>query len=964
MIRRAPLLVAFLAVASVAMPLAARAHAPVVAVGSRATGTPRIVNAPVSVSGAPRTLVSLVVPVPVQLEDTERVSFTVEISGRVDVLGRQYGELNSLPGQRHRPVLLTIRVPSDALVGLLDVADVVFSAEDGRQVVVPVILRVPSVLAIRMTGQRELLNVSAGDRVELVYRVQNLGNAPETFTVQLSTPSDWRSTAPRTLSIAPFGSAELPVSLRVAPSAAGNDHIISIALQRASADTAQVASTTTILRSAPAMVRPTGLRLDPFVAVAATANGTGVGSGLRLEGPLSDGVRLVAQASPLPTAGQQDAVLAQVGAVRLPFLAAVSTDDWSVQAGATQLSLHALGGVNLGGQGVTANFDDGSRSGSVIVARPGFDGRDRGAFVGASAGRQTALGYVTGFASALRHEAAAFDTRALTAIGADYVAPLYGTLQFSGGAAIRAHGGGTGVGLRGQVVHERDGESLRLQATHAPGGSGAFALQSDELMLEGRRQLTPALSISGDAFYNADVGGQFADIAANGVSVGPRLTIGHRSVAGLRAFRQTSAVQPTAVGVGRFGTDSRGVTANVHSGLGRWDLQSDLTMMTVIRSAQLLSGATDEVRALQSQANVAAHREVPALGQVGLGASVQVAESGVGLPEQAGSVFGRWSGLPVFVFGQLVLAESELRLYSSDVGGSQTALRLGARTQFRNGLAVDGSISRSPFVRDMNGRAGWVAALRIGVTTEVLAGDRLRTPGTVFIDDNGDGRRDPGERGVGGVHLRYGNTRVTTGRDGRYRLPANLRGRLQVDASSLPRGFVVAPHVALDTVERRDIPLVATGTRDVLLQLEADAELRMPNVDLSKSDVWLRDEHGFEWVGEHVDGGRFRFSEVPVGRYAVRLSFTRLEEPVRADEPVVDIVRGSDQPVVVPVRGRNVRIISPPRGGRGGSGGAGVAPRVAPRLAPDVAPPPVTTEQRSEQRSGDASRGTGSGGAQ
>jgi hypothetical protein len=927
---------------------------------------PRTVNAPVSVSGAPRSLVSLVVPVPLQLEDATRLSFAVEISGRVDVLGRQYGEITTLPGQKHRPVLLTIRVPGDALVGLLDVADVVFTTEDGRQVVVPVILRVPSVLAIRVTGQRELLNVAAGDRVELAYRVQNLGNAPETFVVELDAPTDWRRTVPRTVSVSPFGSTELPVSLRVAPGAAGNDHMVSVKLRRVSGDTAEVGAWTTMLRSAPVIVRPSGLRLDPFVAVAATATGTGTASGFRLEGPISNGVRLFAQASPLPSTGNQDAVLAQSGALRLPFLASVSTDTWNVQAGATQINVSELGGMNLGGQGVTANYDDGSRTGRLIVARPGFDGRDRGAFFGAAAGQQTSLGHFTGFASVLKQQSSVLDERELTAVGADYLSQPVGTLVFGAGAAIRAHDQGTGLGVRAQIFHERNGESVRLRLSHAPGGSGAFALQSDEFMLEGRRVLTERLSVSGEYFRNADRGGQFADVTGSGVSVGPRLLIGNASSLSLRAFRQTSDVTATNIGIGRFGTTNTGAVVTGSSALGAWDLMADLNVMNVVRRAELFSGAEDEVRALQSVSSLTADREISSLGMVGVGASLQSAESGVGLPERATSVFARWTGLPLFVFGQLVLASSEARLFNSDIAGaSQTALRFSAQTQFRNGTTLEGSMSRSPFVRDANGRIGWVAALRVGVTAEVLSGDRLRTPGVVFVDADADGVRDPEERGVAGVELRYGNTRVTTGRDGRYRLPANLRGRLLVDPTSLPRGLVVAPRVALDSVERRDIPLLATGSRDIVLELQADAELRMPNVDLSKSDVWLRDADGFEWVGEHVGNGRFRFSEVPVGSYAVRLDFSRLAEPVRADEPTFEVRTGQSEAVLIQVRGRAVRIISPPRG-RDGGAGRGIAPRgVAPRsAAPQAAPQTAPkTETRTEQTGTGEQVTSGRGGA-
>ncbi len=930
-LRRALRSAALALLTGLAMPMAAAAHTP----------APRIVGAPVSVAGAPRSLVSLVVPIPTQLEDADRLSFAVEISGHVDVLGRLQGELTRLPGERARPVLLTIRVPSDALVGLLDVADVVFSSEDGRQVVVPIILRVPAVLAIRISGQRELLNVAAGDRVELLYRVQNLGNAPETFRVDLKAPADWRVSVPRTVAVAPYGSVEVPVSLRVAPSAAGNDQIVDVRLWRRE-DSVATASVSTVLRAAPQVVRPSGLRLDPFVAIATTASGTGVASGLRLEGPVSDKVRVFAQASPLPSYGAQDAVLAQSGAIQMPFIATVSSDAWTVQAGATQLSVSELGGVNLGGRGVTASYDDGARHARVIATRPGFDGRDGGAFVGAAAGRRLAIGTVTGFASVLQQESAVFATRELTAVGADYVSPQIGSLVVSGGAAVRAHRDGTGLGLRAQVVHERERQLLRLRVLHAPGGTDAFALQSDELMLEARRQLTPRVALSGEYFRTADNGGSFADVASSGVSVGPRVAVGERSGVGLRVSHQTTDVTPRGSVIGRFGTSSTGLAADGVTWLGAWGLRGELSALQMLRTAELLSGATDETSALQATANLTADRDVASLGQIGLGASLQTAESGVGLPQRATSVFARWSGLPVFVFGQLVLAQSELRVFSSDIAGNQVATRLAAQTQFRSGLMLEGAVSRSPFVRDINGRMGWVASLRVGVTTEVLSGDRLRTPGVVFYDRDGDGERDPGEDGVAGVSLRYGNTRVTSGRDGRFRLPANLRGRLQVDASSLPRGFVVLPRVALDTTERRNIPLVATGSREVVLQLEADPELRVPQVTLAKADVWLRDADGFEWVGEHVSDGRFRFTEVPAGRYTLKLGFTRLEEPVRAEEPMVDIRAGSDVPVVIPVRGRNVRIISPPRGSRNGAGtGSGTGPRgVAPRGAGRQATPP------------------------
>jgi hypothetical protein len=203
--------------------------------------------------------------------------------------------------------------------------------------------------------------------------------------------------------------------------------------------------------------------------------------------------------------------------------------------------------------------------------------------------------------------------------------------------------------------------------------------------------------------------------------------------------------------------------------------------------------------------------------------------------------------------------------------------------------------------------------------------DRKEANGVVYRDRNANGRQDVGEPGVPGVELRFDNVRITTGRDGMYRLPSSLRGRLRVNPASLPSGVVAHPRLALDSLERRDIPLVPTGNRTVVLQLEADAEGRVPDVDLEKAEVWLRDADGFEWVSLGLGNGRFAFEHVPVGSYTLRLSFERLAEPVRADEVTIEILEGNATDVIVPVRGRAVRIITPPRGGRGGVGPRGGA---------------------------------------
>lgn len=345
-------------------------------------------------------------------------------------------------------------------------------------------------------------------------------------------------------------------------------------------------------------------------------------------------------------------------------------------------------------------------------------------------------------------------------------------------------------------------------------------------------------------------------------------------------------------------------------------------MNTVTRRTELFSGGTDVVSVGQGQMSLTAGRSLLELGGLSFGAGVSRTGAGVGVPGTQTTGFARWSNLPVVIRRQVWRVESEASLFKASLDVARIGLRTGVSTSWRNGLSLDASLERNPFVRDERGRTGWIAGIKLSVATAVRVADRLEATGVVYRDRNANGRQDAGEPGVPGVELRFDDVRVTTGRDGMYRIPASLRGRLRVNSASLPSGVVAHPRLALDSLERRDIPLVPTGNRTIVLKLEADPDGRLPAVDLSKAEVWLRDAEGFEWVALGRGNGEFAFEHVPIGNYSMRLSFERLTEPVRAQEVEIEILEGNATPVVVPVRGRTVRIITPPRGGRGG-----VAPR-------------------------------------
>lgn len=884
---------------------------------------------PVSVAGAPRSLVTLVVAVPAELEAMGRVRFEVVISGAVDVMGRLEGEIDATGPGRPRPVMLTLRVPAAALVGLLDVADVIFIADDGRSAVVPIILRVPAVQAIRVSGAREMNALERGDRVELVYRIQNLGNDTEVLSLQLRAPREWtvRAREGETFTLPAYGSREVTVSFRVPPLPNAGSFGLEVGVSRvASGDSVLVANARTLLRVKEFERRLPGVVVRPFVGIASSGDGTGLASGLRLAGPLNERMRLQAEFAPRPTVGGLGLLgLNSVGAVRMPFNAALVTDEWRVDVGNAQATLGELTGINFLGRGVTGAYRSEARDAVVVIAQPNAEFGGEGRFIGAGGWWQTELGRVGGSISSLEETlyGGALAGRRLNAIGGDWVSRPIEDAVVSAGLALRDDGTGPSMGFRADVVHARERNRVRLAVLHAPGGSRAFAQASEQYLLDVHRLLTARLSVDVDAQLMRDGGQIIASSENRSLSVGSRYALTPRTSLGARLSEDRTDVSGTLLGIGGFGATQRAVQTSAATEFGAWRLTGDLRFSQLERRSVLLSGSENSRSALQRQMTSALSRPLPQLGMLSVGASLTQTGAGVGVPASLLSAALRWSDVPLALGGEVLRLESEVRVMQSALAPMRVAYRGGVSTLLRSGLELAASAERNPFVLDARGRQGWILALRIGMSAEVMTSSRLLRPGVVYRDLNGNGRRDPGEEGVAGVVLRYGNARFVTTRNGEFRVPTSYRGRVGVDPSSIPAGFVTHPHVAADSTERRDIPLVPTGSVTVELSLALDPDGRVPLVEVANSDVWLRDSDGFEWVGRNAGGGTFVFEHVPVGQYTVRTGFARLTEPVRADDVRFVLTPGENAAIAVPVRGRNVRLITPPRqGGRGG-----VAPR-------------------------------------
>lgn len=146
-----------------------------------------------------------------------------------------------------------------------------------------------------------------------------------------------------------------------------------------------------------------------------------------------------------------------------------------------------------------------------------------------------------------------------------------------------------------------------------------------------------------------------------------------------------------------------------------------------------------------------------------------------------------------------------------------------------------------------------------------------------FLDANGNGRFDPGERPVPNVLLEGGEARTRTDADGRAYVSgfgAGPTARLLVGIAEIenqqvktpPSVVEFAPHPGgVTTIE---YPLRPTG------EVMVNVRLRRPNlppVGLSATRIRLVDDKGVAFEGVTEFDGSVNFQEVPAGTYRVEL---------------------------------------------------------------------------------------------
>lgn len=834
--------------------------------------------------------------------------FRVTTSRHVQFVGAATGTVDL---QRDTAVVLALRVSRKAPAGRSLAGTVEFWVGT-TSALMPIEIDVPVSHRLSLSVPARSVLASRGSWSTLSFRVLNDGNIDESATVRVAAPDGWRvdirnESGARGTKVVAGGA--LAMSLRVWVPATANPGIVMLPVTLSRPDSAPIVHPVQV----DVLTEASGAHNGPAIVTSFVTGQSGNapvmhGYGVTLSGQLSDSTRVSGRFSYTgqPTSlGGAGFALARAGVLTAPPMLEVDHPRAGLRLGSAADLFPELAGQFLAGIGAIGRVGTRRVSLRAFDLRPlsltqpfSLTARGPGQYSGGELGVDVRRARTAIFGARLVDP---LSQRRLDAFGlrAGIGSPVGS--YFTSEIAQRTHASGTGVGYLASGRLADAGGSAEVRVLRAPGGSRAFARASNEWQVNATRVFGRRHYLALGGWAQDDENTSLGAARSRGWYVTPSFSLTSRANIGLEARSLHFSA----------GTDAGRLVTDELAGGGSFNLTLFSTAVTV-RSVLARIDRGLEAAALPSSSGrqwrldhsvMAMHAGTR--GSMSLAWMQQQFSGFAGVLPGQSTIQLRADRLRPFMTRSVFLDAEWQRLQIGSGGRPAWLARASLSIPLAAGASVAFAVERNPYMAAAvsRGRQPLLYSLRIDRTTILprpVAGPR----GLVFRDDNGNGRHDRRERGVAGVVVLCGGTRVITDKSGRY--PCSQRQH-EVDGRTIPTGLVAAKArvVAGEPIALRVVqPLVVT--------------VRVPGVDsqrvsvatLGRLAVSARDSAGTAWSARPIGDGRFLLDALPVGRYRIELDAGAADEPLVLVGTAPAVMVSADTPadVTLDVRPRPLRI--------------------------------------------------------
>jgi hypothetical protein len=858
-------------------------------------------------TGAPSTYQVISVSIPDRLPRHGEGHVEIVPRAGFTVLGIHKWSLAALEGKDR--VVGIIGIPANAHAGLVTAAEVNFYVAGAPTVTVAIEIDVTLIreLAVRMHAAP--LRARPGGRLTFSYELVNTGNATESVETSVAAPRGWKADQRSGVraSVEPAQSVARQVAVSVPRDVGTGSFFLRLDVVEKGVVRSSIPVAVEIVDG---LSRQASAGPEITIAVARASDASGRGSTItttRVRGPLFDSVRIDAHYSVGETSVRSHGqALSRIGSYNVRPSVVLASPSGRLALGAAGNSFSDLTGLYAYGRGAGLDFQ---RSGWRLLGLGAMSNSSP------SAGRSQPLLGIRGdvdvgplrMMSSLSHLRGGDQSRRqLDAVGfgAALEAGLATTIQ--GEVARRRFAGGSGTGWSTQIARTDSRNTARVQITHAPGGSEAFARAANEVVASISQIVSRRLSFSGSAWRLSDATSALSRLRSSGWAFRPEYRVHSTTTIAVEAHstQVNAATSGSGYGeVGGYGSRERQVGVSVNANVNQLYATGSVAGGSVTRTIGARSAPSSEQRSPKIWWNaMASWRGANTMLEL-LGRMEETRDVS-GAVKRPSQISFRGSQSLNGSAARGVTADWELQQVRGFSIRPLTIVRTGVTVPVTQMLAVKMYAERNPLFTTSSGKSPWIYALRVEHSTRV---PMVRPPGSsglVYRDLNGNQRRDAGEQGVDGAVVKRGQETAITDANGRYRLAGDTQLPIVLDEGSLPLGLV------RQTAGSPDIGVGSSLTAEIHFFVAPRSAIEAVEVDLSGMRAIARDAAGREWVARMTGPSVASFDGLPPGSYTLELDLSAIGEPLvpRIPLPILRVTPFEPSLVTVVLDPRPLRI--------------------------------------------------------